>query len=234
MDLAECSCLFSPEYWHFMNYVTIIEPSPFVRNGIKVCIRSNAMCQLHSEYESSLVAIEAFRECNSLPTHVILGGDLPGRCSLDVISEINNEWPDMTIIALTRAGWNLSPLRFLRAGAEALVALDGKEADISSALDMTNQGKRFVSSTLVSEVFASANSDSLEPAHRALSERELEVLIHLVDGKSVPEIARSLYISPGTVSTYKRRIRNKLGLTNDAQVVRYAMEWGLYKLSSAS
>ena len=85
-------------------------------------------------------------------------------------------------------------------------------------------GGRYVSADLAERLARDLQSDSGGLPHERLSDREFEVLQLLGQGDSVTEIAGRLVLSPKTVSTYRGRLMEKLGLSNTAQIIRYAVE----------
>jgi DNA-binding NarL/FixJ family response regulator len=95
-----------------------------------------------------------------------------------------------------------------------------------AAVRKAHSGGKFITPALA-ERFAAHLGDADGPPHEALSDRELEVLKLIASGESLAHIAAVLHLSPNTVTTYRARICQKIGLKSNAQLTRYALEHGL-------
>jgi DNA-binding NarL/FixJ family response regulator len=95
-----------------------------------------------------------------------------------------------------------------------------------AAVRKVHSGGKYITASLA-ERFAQHVGEALGPAHETLSDRELEVLKLIAGGESLANIATTLHLSPNTVTTYRARICQKIGLKSNAQLARYALEHGL-------
>ena len=99
--------------------------------------------------------------------------------------------------------------------------------EILAAIRKVGAGGKYVSPALAEHLAADLETDRVKPAHESLSDQEYKVLCLLAEGKSLSATARDLGLSTSTVGTYRSRILGKLGLRNNAEIVRYALRHGL-------
>jgi DNA-binding NarL/FixJ family response regulator len=114
----------------------------------------------------------------------------------------------------------------LRAGASGYVTKDSDPEVLLAAIRKLVTGGRFIDPTLVDAVIFQRHSSDVPP-HEILSDREFEVLRLLASGRSINAIAEDFALSAKTVSTHKRRLMQKLGISNNAELFRYSMRHGL-------
>jgi DNA-binding NarL/FixJ family response regulator len=113
--------------------------------------------------------------------------------------------------------------RVLRAGASGYMIKESAPEELLKAVYKALNGGRYVSPVLAEKLAAGLNRDSEVALHEALSDREFEVLRMIGSGKTVSQIAESLYLSVTTVSTYRARILEKLNMTTTPELIRYAL-----------
>jgi len=160
---------------------------------------------------------------------LVLDIALEDRNSLELVPELKEHLPLMQIIVLSMYGERQFVVRALRAGVSAYLTKDRAPEELLQAIRTVLQGKRYLSESVAGELaehmaLARSGSDAL---HECLSPREYEVLLLLASARSVSEIATQLHLSVKTVSTYRTRILEKMGMSSNAQLMRYAMQLGL-------
>jgi DNA-binding NarL/FixJ family response regulator len=153
------------------------------------------------------------------PDIIVMDLMLPALNGLDASRRILCEWPLTHIIALSGCHTSDHVHRALAAGARGYVTKTSAGDDLVLAIRTVQSGETFVSPGILLH----QARDSV--AH--LSERERQVLTHLVDGLSSAAIGRQLSLSPKSVDTYRHRIMVKLGVGNRAALIRVALEYGL-------
>jgi DNA-binding NarL/FixJ family response regulator len=162
---------------------------------------------------------------------LILDIALEDRNSLDLIPELKALRPTTPIIVLSMYGEMPFVVRALRAGVSAYLTKDRAPEELIQAIHSVLQGRRYLSEEIAGQLadhVATQGSTSGKP-HEQLSAREYEVLLQLASGHSVTDIATSLGLSVKTISTYRARILEKMGLESNLQLIRYAMQHGLVK-----
>lgn len=155
---------------------------------------------------------------------VVLDIGLAGRNGLDVLAILKKEHPTLPVLVFTMHPEEQFAVRALQAGASGYLTKDGAPNELVTAIRTIVKGGIYVSETL-GERLASHIGGKLNLApHELLSDREYEVLRLLATGNTVSELAHQLNLSVKTVSTYRSRILKKMKMTNNAELIRYAVE----------
>jgi DNA-binding NarL/FixJ family response regulator len=120
-------------------------------------------------------------------------------------------------------------MRALKLGAAGYLTKDSPTGSLINAVRKAAAGGKHVSPAMMEKLVSSIGGSASGGAatHEALSNRELEVLKMIASGASLVKIAETLHLSPHTVTTYRTRIMEKMGVTNNAELTRYAIENGL-------
>jgi two-component system response regulator NreC len=160
------------------------------------------------------------------PTVLILDVNMPGESGLAAIPRIRREAPDTQIVVLTMQDETAFARQALQAGVLAYILKEAASEELVKAVRMAAVGKTYLQPELGARLAAEPES----PAPDDLSDRELEVLRLIALGHTNNEIAKQLYLSVRTVESHRSHIQQKLGLTNRAELVRYAIDRGLVDL----
>ncbi len=158
---------------------------------------------------------------------VMLDISLPDMNGLEALRAIKALRPGLPVIILSVHAEEQYAVRALRWGASAYLTKDGAPEELLKALAAAIRGRRYIGSSLAERLVDALDGAGGMPPHETLSDREFEVFERLSGGHTVGEIAAELYLSPKTVSTYRRRILEKLGLETTAQIIHYAARNGL-------
>jgi two-component system, NarL family, invasion response regulator UvrY len=173
-----------------------------------------------SNGDEALAAIEQPLEI------VVLDLSMPGRNGLDLLAEIKHRHPKLPVLILSLHDEQHFAIRTLRAGASGYLMKSSAIEELVSAVNKVAHGGRYVSAAVAERL--AANPDSLKThPHETLSDREFDVLRGIAGGQSVSEIAEQLHLSVKTVSTYRTRLLEKMGMASNAELTRYALEHGL-------
>jgi DNA-binding NarL/FixJ family response regulator len=162
---------------------------------------------------------------------LVLDIALEDQNSLELVPELRELRPDMPIIVLSMYGERQFIVRALRAGVSGYLTKDRAPEELLQAIRSVLEGKRYLSETVaetLADHVALAGSGT-EALHELLSPREYEVLLLLASARSASEIATQLHLSVKTVSTYRTRILEKMGMSSNAQLMRYALQRGLVR-----
>lgn len=162
---------------------------------------------------------------------LVLDISLGDRNSLDLVPELKQLRPNMPIIILSMHSERQFVIRALRIGVSGYVTKDRAADELLQSIRSVLQGKRYICETVASQIaeYISLTNSGSEAPHQMLSSREYEVLLLLATAHSVTEIANQLGLSVKTISTYRNRILEKIGLSSNAQLMRYALEHKLVK-----
>ena len=145
--------------------------------------------------------------------------------ALDLVSELLAHNRDLRLIILMMEPRLDYAHRLLRAGALGLISPQCDQTDLAKAILMVYSGRKSLPPLFSKEILEN-HEDMEREQHRPLTNREVQVLTLIAQGKSKPEIAQKLYISIKTVDTHRANLKEKLGLRNNMEMVLYAVRHG--------
>jgi DNA-binding NarL/FixJ family response regulator len=157
---------------------------------------------------------------------VILDLSMPGRSGIDLLAEIKHRHPKLPVLIMSLHGEEQFAVRALRAGASGYLTKSAAPEQLISAFERVVRGGRYVSETLAERLAVAVGGDAGAP-HDRLSQREFEVMRGIASGESVGEIAGRMHLSVKTVSTYRARLLEKMGMATNSELTRYAIQNGL-------
>ena len=164
---------------------------------------------------------------------VVLDITMPGRSGLDVMREIKKQRPKLPVLVLSIHPENQFAVRVLKLGAAGYITKESAAEELAGAVKKVLAGGRYVSPSLAETLATNLASDTARPPQELLSAREFQVMRLIAAGRMVSEIARELALSVKTVSTYRTRILEKMGLRNNAELMHYAMQHQLVEVIPA-
>jgi DNA-binding NarL/FixJ family response regulator len=206
-----------------MTSILIADDHSIVRSGLRQILATENDLQVCGEASHGAEVLTSLRR---LPVDIVLMDlSMPGLSSLDLIRRVRADAPQVRIVVLSMHNEAQLVSRTLRAGANGYVTKDSDPAILLAALRKVAAGGRYIDPALVDAmVFGSAEE---APPHEVLSNREYEVLQCLCRGLSLNEISGKLHISAKTVGTHKARLMQKLAIDNNADLIRYGLQYGL-------
>jgi two-component system, NarL family, invasion response regulator UvrY len=154
---------------------------------------------------------------------VVLDITMPGRSGLDVLREIKQSKPRLPVLVLSMHPENQFAVRVLKCGASGYMTKESAPDELVGAVKKVLAGGRYVSNALAENLAASLSASQKAP-QELLSNREFQVLRLIASGKMVTDIARELSLSVKTISTYRSRILEKMGMKNNAELMHYAIQ----------
>jgi DNA-binding NarL/FixJ family response regulator len=160
---------------------------------------------------------------------MVLDLRMPILSGLDVLKRVKHSHSKTHVIILTMYGSEPYVLEALRIGAEGFVVKDSVPSEIVKAIQDVSNGKRYLSPSLSEFVINAYIRKSREIARdhlENLTPREREVFQHAAEGMTNAEIASHLSISPRTVEVHRLNLMRKLGLHNQSELIRYAINKG--------
>lgn len=158
---------------------------------------------------------------------VLLDISMPGRNGLETVKQIRAQEIKCPILVLSMHSENQYALRALKAGASGFLNKEIATEELINAVQKVLAGKIYVTSTIAEKLAERFGKRSGNDPLEDLSDREMEVMVLLASGKAISEIAEELSLSNTTVSTYRGRILEKLQLTNNAELTKFALENGI-------
>ena len=158
---------------------------------------------------------------------LVLDINMPGRSGLDVLAVLKDEGASAKVLICSMYPEDQYAIRALRAGAYGYVNKGGDPQQLVLAVRTVSQGRKFVTPDIAQMLVDSLSEPNDGPAHEKLSDRELQTLKMIASGKRLSDIANELTLSPKTVSVYRARVLEKLGLANNSEMTVYAIRNGL-------
>jgi len=156
---------------------------------------------------------------------LILDLALPDRNGLEILPEIRRIAPQLRILILSMYPESEFALKALRAGADGYLAKDASRAELLTAIRTVLEGRKYIGTESLARALEGRDA---RPLHARLSRREFEVLRAIVHGRPLTQIGADLYLSPHTISTYRTRILQKMGMKSNAELVQYAVQHNLF------
>jgi len=154
----------------------------------------------------------------------VLDMSMPGRSGIELIKQVKDEKPKLRILVLTMHSEEQYAVRALKAGASGYLTKDSAAEQLVAAIRKIAAGGAYFSLETAERLVLEAAPRAEAAPHTLLSDREFQVLQLIAGGQSVGGIAKRLALSVKTVSTHKTRILQKMGLANQAELIRYALE----------
>lgn len=158
---------------------------------------------------------------------IMLDITMPGRSGLDILKEIKHAHPRVPVLILSVHPEDQFAVRVLKAGASGYLTKDSAPTELVAAVKKVFAGGRHVSPALAEKLASDLVNGKGKPPEEQLSDREFQVLGLIASGKTIKEIGATLSLSVKTVSTYRARLLQKMGMKTNAELMHYAMERGL-------
>jgi DNA-binding NarL/FixJ family response regulator len=158
---------------------------------------------------------------------LLLDINLPGRSGLDVLHSLSEESVKVRVLVLTMYPEDQYAIRALKAGAMGYLNKSADPAQIVTAIRTLHAGRKFITPAIAEALAERLSVDPNEKPHERLSNREFQTLVRLSSGQRLSDIATELNLSPKTVSVYRARVLEKLGMQSNADLTAYCLRNGL-------
>lgn len=200
--------------------VLIADDHAVVRRGIKQILSEEPDIQVLGEASNSdeVMAMLYKQKWDIL----ILDITMPGKNGLDAMIEINQRKPELPILILTMHPEKEIAIRAFRTGACGYLTKDSIPGELIKAVRKIHGGGKYIGSDLAESIILSLDEE--KPPHTHLSEREFQVLCLIASGHTLSQISEELSLSVKTISTYRARILEKLGLKTNVELTHYALK----------
>lgn len=205
-----------------MKRILIADDHDIVREGMRSLLEEHPDLEVAGEAGTVPDALELVREGRG--DLLVLDLGMPGGEGLETLQRIQTADPDLPVVILSIHPEDQLAARMLQAGASGYVNKESASESLVTAIRRALRGKRYVSPDLASRLASGLGGDATREPHETLSDREFQVLCLLGAGRSVGGIAEELSLSSKTVSTYKARLLDKMGMETTAELIRYALE----------
>jgi DNA-binding NarL/FixJ family response regulator len=204
--------------------VLLVDDHPVVRKGMKSILEDQLPAVAIAEAGDGDEALAALTEPFDA---VVLDLSMPGRSGIDLLAEIKHRHPRLPVLIMSLHGEEHFAIRALRAGASGYLTKASAPEQLVAALVKVAKGGRYVSEALAERLAGDVGGTGSGSPHDRLSDREFDVMRGIASGNTVSEIAEQMKISVKTVSTYRTRLLDKMQMSSNAELTRYALEQGL-------
>ncbi|MBB5404378.1 DNA-binding NarL/FixJ family response regulator [Paraburkholderia atlantica] len=204
--------------------ILIADDHAIVRGGLRQIIATTSDIVVVAEAAQGSEVIDGLR--SRAVDLLLLDMTMPGISGVVLIRRVRAEHPSLPVLVLSIHDEAQVASRALRAGATGYLTKDSDPEVLLAAIRKLAEGGRFLDPKLVDAMVFDTQRDDVPP-HKVLSDREFQVLQMLAAGRSINEIAETCTLSAKTISTHKMRLMRKLGLSNNAELIRYAIRHGL-------
>lgn len=209
-----------------MPKVLIADDHPLFRRGLRQLLQSTSADWQVDEAGGGQEILDRVAQKNY--DLVFLDISLPGRNGLEVLEEILRRKPDTPVLMLSMYSDDQFATQALSAGASGYLSKDCEPDQLMEAIRTVLRGEAYFRVKIIKKLTSRLKEGDQEASpHERLSARELEVLMMLVQGEKLSQIAETLSISRSAVSTYRLRILDKMNMKNNSELVQYAMKAGL-------
>jgi two-component system, NarL family, invasion response regulator UvrY len=211
-------------------HIGIVDDHSIVRAGFREMLDSygNGHMDVAFEAGSGEAALDALKDvqCDVL----LLDISLPGKSGIDVLQQVRQLYGKLRVLILSGYPEERYASALIRHGAHGYLCKDCDGKQLVNAIRTVAGGKRYLSNKAVHILAEEVTGDRQQQPHELLSERELQVFLRLARGESVTQIARSLNLSVKTISTYRTRLLEKIGVSSNAELATYVVRNNLVDL----
>lgn len=204
--------------------VLLVDDHAIARNGVRLMLGTAADISVEGEAGNAVEAMARVAERSFDVALVDI--KMPGKNGLDLLKSLRSECPRMAVLVLSTYSEEIYAVRALKLGASGYLTKDAPTPTLIEAVRKAAAGGKHVSPALL-EKLATLVGGGPSGDHEELSNRELEVFKLIAQGEPLVQIGEKLHLSPNTVTTYRSRILEKMGMSSNAELTRYALEHGL-------
>lgn len=206
----------------------IADDHPIVREGLKQILSKDGDIVVAGEAETCAEVLEKIAGNNY--DLVLLDVNMPDRLGLDILDEIKSIRPKLPVLILSAYPEEQYAISALKSGAFGYIVKKSAPKELVTAIRRVGQGMKYVSSSLAERLADYVEEKNVMP-HERLSSRERQVMLMLSSGRKMTEISKELALSLNTISTYRSRILEKMGMKRNVELITYAIKHGLLNIS---
>jgi DNA-binding NarL/FixJ family response regulator len=204
-----------------MTDILVVDDHALIRKGLKQLLEDSPDLKVTGEASTGAGAINMVRTQHF--DLMLLDINLPDKHGIDILKQFKIEQPDIKIIVLSMYPEDQYGVRALKAGAMGYINKQGASDTLITAIRQVLSGKKYIGETLAEQLLNNLIGESQELMHQSLSNREYQTLCLMASGKTLSDISEIMMLSPKTVSVYRGRMLAKMGFSNNAEAIHYAI-----------
>lgn len=205
--------------------VAIVDDHAVVRAGLRQFFSDQVDFTVVAEAANGREALDIVRKGEV--DVILLDISMPDQSGVDALAAIRARAPDLPVLILSGFPEAHYATTLLRQGASGYLNKDCDPEEIVRAIRTVHRGRKYITAGVAERLAEGLSGGGDKPAHEGLSERELQVFLRLARGESIGHLAESLSLSVKTVSTYRTRVMEKMGLQSNSDLTYYALKNGL-------
>lgn len=200
--------------------VLIADDHMVVREGLKQILKNlSSLYQIEEAKDGNEALIKIKTEHFDF---VILDISMPGLSGLDILKTLKDREKKVNVLILSFHPQEQYAIRALRMGASGYLSKDSAHEELANAIKKISAGEKYISSDIIGKLVSGINEPDNVVLHDSLSEREFQIMCLLAKGLTIIEIGKQLFISEKTVSTYRTRLLEKMGMKSNTELALYA------------
>ncbi|ACJ20118.1 response regulator [Coxiella burnetii] len=211
--------------------VLLIEDHVLIRRGMRLMLEQIKGIRIVGEASTGEEGLALRREKE--PGVVILDFQLPDTNGLELARRLLRRDPEIKILVVTAMEGELLPMRLLEVGVRGFITKSSDSAELERAIRAVHSGQRYIGSAIASRLALSKTTAAKSPFDQ-LSNRQIEVLLLLAKGMNAESIAKQLHITAKTVNSHRYRMFEKLGVKNDVELIKLAVQYGLIDIDKTT
>lgn len=201
--------------------IVVADDHTIVREGLKQILGAAEDFQVVGEARDGHQVMERVRTLEF--DLLLLDMSMPGKSGIELIRQVRAERPKLRVLILSMHEEHQYAVRAIRAGASGYLTKESASQQLAEAIRKVASGGAFISAEVAQQLALGAMPGATGPLHASLSDREFQVFRMIAEGKSISDIAARLNLSVKTVSTHKTNILQKMNMTSQADLIRYAI-----------
>ncbi len=205
-----------------MTRVAIVDDHAVLRAGLRRFLNDHDDFRVVACCASAREALELLRE--DAVDVLVLDVAMPGQSGIDALRAIRSRSPTLPVLIYSALPSEHYALPLLRLGADGYLNKGCEPQEVVAAIRHLACGKRYVNGDQAEQLAADLGSGDPGPLHSQLNAREFEIFLGLAKGQTLTELSRSMALSVKSVSTYRMRVLEKLGLLTNSQLTYYAVK----------
>src|SRR3989440_10904071 len=205
-----------------MTRILLVDDHEILREGVKRLFDKQPGPTTFGEASNGHEALDLAREGDW--DIVVLDLSLGGRNGLEVLKELKQMRPRLPVLILSMHTEVQFARRAFKAGASGYITKDSPRSELTKAINKVIDEGKYIIQALAEKLVVDIGRDTDRPPHETLSDREFEVMRLIASGKTAGEIAKLLSLSDSTISTYRARILEKMGMKTNAELTHYAIQ----------
>jgi two-component system invasion response regulator UvrY len=205
--------------------VMLVDDHQLIRSCFRDVLGKHPELKIVAEAGNGEEAIHLVR--SHRPDVVLMDVSMPGIGGLEATRRISQSFPATRVIALTMYGDDPFPVRLLEAGAAGYITKGSDIEEVIDAIKSVHDGTEYITQEIAQKLAITCINKKVQSPLESITPREMQVLLMVAQGFSNAEISERLCLSPKTTCTHRYHLYEKLGVSNDVELTRFAIRHGL-------